>query len=65
MSPEVSFVYIDRILRDRFSWWYDDLLGYEVPESFGLSSDEQYLPLTHMGGNEYVKVIDPLRRERK
>ncbi|MCX7828122.1 MAG: phosphoenolpyruvate carboxykinase [Thermanaerothrix sp.] len=65
ISPEVTFACIEGILRDSFSWRYDDLLGYEVPQSLGLPNDEQYLPVTHMGRDEYVKAIESLRRERK
>lgn len=64
ITPEVTFACIEGILRDKFSWRYDDVLGYEIPDSLGLEKEEQYLPKTHLG-EEYVDVINALRLERK
>ncbi len=65
ITPDVTFACIEGILRDRFAWRYDDVLGYEVPETLGLPEDAQYLPQTHFGREEYVRIIEALRRERK
>lgn len=65
ITPQVTFACIEGILRDTLRWTYDDVLGYEVPESLPLPQPEQYQPLTHLTQEEYVSMINALRKERK
>lgn len=65
ITPEVTFACIEGILRETLTWRYDDILGYEVPETLPLPHPEQYDPTTHMPMEEYLETIGNLRKERR
>ncbi len=65
ITPEVTFACVEGILRNSIRWRYDDILGYEIPESLPLSNWKEYDPYTYWSREEYGNIIGALRKERK
>ncbi len=65
ITPEVTFACVEGILRNSIRWRYDDILGYEIPESLPLSNWKDYDPYTYWSREEYGHIIGTLRKERK
>jgi phosphoenolpyruvate carboxykinase (ATP) len=65
ITPEVTFACVEGILRNSIRWRYDDILGYEIPESLPLSNWKDYDPYTYWSREEYGHIIGALRKERK
>mgnify|MGYP001164260578 CR=1 FL=1 len=65
ITPEVTFGCIEAALRERLSFRYDDILGYEVPESYPFEGGERYDPYRTWDREAYKKLIGDLRKERR
>lgn len=65
ITPEVTFGCIEAALRGQLKFRYDDILGYEVPESYPFAGWERYDPYRIWAGDDYKKLIGDLRKERK
>jgi len=65
ITPEVTFACIEAALRGELSFRYDDILGYEVPESYPLEGGERFDPYRIWDRETYKKLIGDLRKERK
>ncbi len=65
ITPEVTFACVEGLLRNSLRWRYDDILGYEIPESLPLSNWKEYDPYTYWSREEYGTIISALRKERK
>lgn len=65
VTPEVTFRCIEALLRESLTWRYDDILGYEIPESLPFEGGEAYDPYRHYSREEYAKAIGELRKERR
>ena len=65
ITPDVTFACIEGILRGNLVWRYDDVLGYEVPESLPVPNAETLSPATYWSREEYARIIGALRTERR
>lgn len=65
ITPDVTFACIEGILRNNLVWRYDDVLGYEVPESLPVPNAEKLSPSAYWTREEYARTIDILRNERR
>ncbi|MDO9508627.1 MAG: phosphoenolpyruvate carboxykinase [Thermovirgaceae bacterium] len=65
MTPDVTFAAIRGALGESIEWYYDDILGYEIPKTLDIPEASSYDPYTWYSREEYAGKIGTLRRERK
>lgn len=65
VTPEITFSVIEALLREQMTWRYDDILGYEIPQSLPFEGGEAYDPYSQYGPEDYGRIIGALRKERR
>lgn len=65
ITPEVTFACIEAALRGQLRFRYDDILGYEIPESYPFEGGERFDPYRVWDSETYRKMIGDLRKERR
>ncbi|MEA3508206.1 MAG: phosphoenolpyruvate carboxykinase [Synergistota bacterium] len=65
MTPQVTFAAIKGALAEEIQWKYDDILGYEIPQSLNVPETEGLDPYAYYTREEYASMIGALRAERR